>query len=105
MSGSGGISLWSRVRELEGDALRQIQLELHKSDNNNANKRKILKSADFANFHISQEKGSYHIGLSMLSISQMSMLSISQINHKIPKTFEFTLTPTLAGGLCEDQKL
>ena len=54
MSGSGGISLWSRVRELEGDALRQIQLELHKSDNNNANKRKILKLADFANFHTSQ---------------------------------------------------
>ena len=97
MSGSGGISLWSRVRELEGDALRQIQLELHKSDNNNANKRKFLKSADFANFYISQEKGSYHIGL--------SMLSISQINHQISKISEFTLTPTLAGGLCEDFKL
>ena len=54
MSGSGGISLWSRVRELEGDALRQIQLELHKSDNNNANKRKIFKTTDFANFHTSQ---------------------------------------------------
>lgn len=25
MSASTGISLWSRVRELEGDALRQIQ--------------------------------------------------------------------------------
>ena len=32
------------------------------------------------------------------------MLRISQISHEVPKICEFTLTRTLAGGLCEDHR-